>query len=114
MIETISTILVLNAEYHLKKKVLANYIQNAFFDASHKTLGITSEFKIEKFYEWSNNDADIVELNNAINHPFMNHLLDNYLKPITKEELTECKQHYARVLWETQSERNFFTHRGKV
>ncbi len=109
IIDTVSTILTLNSEYHHKVKILLSYIRDGIMTSDRSTLGIPDEYKLKKIYSW---EYEIEELNGIINHPFMNYIISDYLRPFGIDDINKIREHYSRVLWETQSERNFYIHRG--
>jgi hypothetical protein len=112
LVQTVSDILLGNAEYHFKKKVVRPYIMNAFSNSTPDFLGVTKELWTTVFMR-ELEEKEVAKLRENVRHPFMNHLLNADHDPFTNDQLMACKRHYEHVLWETKSERNFDTHTGK-
>ena len=112
-VQTISDILVLNANYHYKMKLIGPYFRNAFVNASPSFLGVSKELFMELAIREAWDESHFDRIRKEIKHPFMRYLLDEFFTTFTEDQLKTCKKHYERVLWETKSERNFDAHTGK-
>lgn len=111
IIEIVSHLVLLNADSYYKNRI-KEYITDAIspINANHDDLGITVDRQIEIFnnpktIDWTN-------FSKEIKHPFISHLISEFLKPLKKEDLSMRREFYQRVLWDTQAQRNAIIHRG--
>jgi hypothetical protein len=111
VIDVVSHLLLLNAESHHKDK-LRDYIVTAVssMNVSADYLGITIEQQTQ--IERNIDNVNYEELRNSIKHPFIKHLIDEYLTSFDKPELIKRKATYERVLWDAQAQRNATIHKG--
>lgn len=97
VVDIVSNLLLLNAESHHKNR-LKNYIIDAIspFNASADYLGISVERQLEVLNKPETIDWD--SLRTEINHPFINHLLTEFLTKFNRNDLSKRKATYERVL----------------
>ncbi|HEY3525847.1 MAG TPA: hypothetical protein VGK47_06605 [Nitrososphaeraceae archaeon] len=111
IIDIVSHLLLLNADSYYKNR-LKGYIIDAIspLTANHDDLGITIDRQLEIFN--SQKSIDWTVLSTEIKHPFISHLIADFLKPLKKNDLVNRRKFYQRVLWDTQAQRNSIIHRG--
>jgi uncharacterized protein YeeX (DUF496 family) len=110
VLDTVSSLLLLNAQYYHREKLLRPYIDGCLFNSSHKVLGMSHKHQTR--YLEANGKYDIADLRKEVGNAFYLHLIDQYLTPLSALEYLSLKDHYKRILKEAYSVRNFAVHNG--
>lgn len=114
VIDIVSSLLLLNCEKDFKKNLEVTIINSILpFSTSHENLKISKDrqqFYFEQIF--NNRKIDFNKLQREIDHPFLNNLLKDYLRPFRKQDYVTRKQFYQMILWETQGQRNSIVHNG--
>lgn len=115
VIETVSTILLLNAE-EVNKRSLQGYIEDCayHFQYPESLTGLTKE-RQEFFYSQlsTKGELDFDQLMKELKHPFLNYLSRTFYKPYSKNDFKLLQHHYERILIEAYAQRNAIIHTGK-